>query len=226
MAKAKDNAAPEVKPAEVKQAPITTDAAAITPQTAAEVSEKPAALPNTVPARDEVKTATGAGDLDGRPVVAGTVPVKEADDTDDFTDGPTVAQLVARFRDFAAAVKSGEWRKAMQLGAEITFAVAHVFDSLGLSRTSAADAEALGTADSVGLMLATCRADAGAKLAGVSSVSLKGETGPDLAASGTPQPLNPANRVKGADAAGMDPATILVLIELVTKLWAAFRKRS
>ena len=209
-------------------APVTTDAAAHTPPThetgPATLDGKPVTLPlkPVVPGDDTPTTETPAERASrlNKPFnsrraefIARTLAEAEAD-----ANPVTVKDFIAQVKAFTEAAKAQNWLQMIQTGGVLLNTFAGLFAGPQVWGVTAEDAAAMEGADSVGLQLAIARQESGSALATRSVVSLDG--GDPLPVSGSPMPMAAPSGVKG-----IDPATLLVLLELVGKLWAAFRNR-
>lgn len=228
-----------------KLAPVTTDAAAVTPKPpTAEPFADPgviaggrperAPLSNRIPAPNE-----GAAKWDGKPLRNLKGDGFDGDEIDLDADAPplpvmrtpamammgsdsqpTVADLFAGFRKFARAVKARDWPTMFRTAGGLILVFSDIMDNGSHAGVTLADAEALAGADRLGVELATARNE-------LSPVIAAGR-GPQWFG-GEPHPVSgaavPLGVPKGADATAVDPQSLLVIFEAVMKLWEMFRKR-
>lgn len=132
----------------------------------------------------------------------------------------TVADLMARFRDFAAAVRSREWSNVFRVGASIVSVFSDLMDGPGLFGVTLEDAQALEKTDEVAAELASARNELTAGIATARRQRWEG---------GDPHPLSgspmPTGSPKGAEAGFIDPQTLLVIFELISRVFEMFRRR-
>lgn len=139
-------------------------------------------------------------------------------------DETTVAQFIDMNKVFIVNIKNGNWSAAFKAGGDIVKIFADLMDTGGfhLFGTTGADAAALADVDAVGRQLRQLRADVSPVTSSSRALAWDGSDRPQDTLSGSPAPLAAAQAP--ADPKGLDPASILVIIELVSKAWEMFKK--
>ena len=240
FAKDKDTATPPTPPGNAANAntpaageglaPVTTAAGMTTPVPPSEKNPPVGAvggLPN--PGVDEIDLDAPAPPL---PPMRGGKRLKPLDDDEFDDDEPATAALpspitvhdfVGNIKEFVAAIRDRDFPKAFRTAAFIISVYADLMDAESFGTFAFAKIPGTMVApldiDRVGLALASCRNDLSAALAGPGPKWTGGDPHP---LSGSPMPMGvPA----GGGAAAIDPQLFLVIFEVVSKLWEAFRKK-